>query len=389
VSTASRREVLRAALLGAGAGLLAACGQATPAAPTPAPQPTPRPTEAAARPTEVARPTQALTTANPTQTAPAAGAALVSVKYGNLGIAPEAGVYLALDRGYFREEGLDVQLERFTSGAEQTAPLATGQLHFGAGGPDPSLFNAVGRGIQLKLIGHNALVTPGDASAAFVVRQDLIESGAYRAPSDLKGATIAINVPKTTSQLYVERVLGKGGLSLNDVTLTQVAFPDMVAALGSKAIDAAWAVEPFVTVSQAQNLARPVMPMAEVYPGAVTMVLMLSPSFAQNQPAAAQGFVTAHLRGQRDYYRAFVKRETSREPVIQSLTRYTQLKDPAVYSRLGFHGVDPNGEINRTTLDEMQDYFVTIGSQERKLDLATIIDTSYVERAVQRLGRLA
>src|SRR5689334_14213392 len=64
VSAASRREVLRAALLVAGAGLLAACGQAAPAAP----QPTSRPTEAP-------RP------ASPTQTAPAAAPALVSVKY--------------------------------------------------------------------------------------------------------------------------------------------------------------------------------------------------------------------------------------------------------------------------------------------------------------------
>jgi hypothetical protein len=58
-------------------------------------------------------------------------------------------------------------------------------------------------------------------------------------------------------------------------------------------------------------------------------------------------------------------------------------------NRLGFHGVDPNGEIDRTTLDEMQDSFVTIGSYERKLDLSTTIDTTCVERAVQRVGRLA
>jgi NitT/TauT family transport system substrate-binding protein len=371
---ATRRQVLRGALLVAAAGLLTACVPAAPAtAPTTAPPGAPTPAPA---------PT-------PAQKAPAAAATLVTVKYGNLGIAPEAGIYIAIDRGYFREEGVEVELQKFNSGAEQTPLLATGQLHFGAGGPDPSLFNAVGRGIDLKLVNHNALVTAGDASAALVVRKDLIDAGRYRGPADLKDLKVGVNIEKTTSQLYVERFLHKGGLTVADVSLVQIAFPDMVPALGNKAIDAGWAVEPFVTIGQVQNIARAVGPMAEVYPGAVTMVLMLSPTFARQEPEATQGFVTAHLRGQRDYYRAFLKDEGGKEAIIQTLTRYTPVKDPAVYARLGFHGVDPNGELNRVTLEEMQDYFLRIGSQEKKLDLNTLIDSSYVDRATQRLGRLA
>jgi hypothetical protein len=80
------------------------------------------------------------------------------------------------------------------------------------------------------------------------------------------------------------------------------------------------------------------------------------------------------------------RRRETRRPILHA---YGQLTDPAVDGRLGFHGVDPNGEVNRTTLDEMQDYFVAIGCEERKLDLATIIDLRYVQPAAQRLGRLA
>ncbi len=319
---------------------------------------------------------------------PRPASTLVKVKVGTLGIAPEAGLYIAIERGYFSDEGLDVELVPFRSGAEQTAPLATGELHFGAGGPDPSLFNALLRGIDVKIVAHNALVTEGDASAAFIVRTDLIESGRFRELADLKGMTVAINIEGTTSQLYVERILEKAGLKPADITLTVVPFTEMIAALANRAVDAAWVVEPFVTIGTVQGVSKRVVPMAEAYPGAVTMVVMLSPVFARDQADAARRFVTAHLRGQRDYYRAFLKDEGSREEIIHILTKYTQVKDPRLYANMGWHGVDPNGELNTRVLEDMQDYFVRIGTQQQKVDLNKVIDRSYLNYALERIGRI-
>ena len=208
------------------------------------------------------------------------------------------------------------------------APLATGELQMGDGGPDPSLFNAVQRDIGVKIVGHNALASPGDASAALVVRKDLVDSGQFRDVPDFKGLTLAVHIEGTSAQLYVERSLARGGLTKDDVRFSVVQLPEMVAALGNKAVDGAWEIEPFVSVSEAQGFARSVVPMAEAYPVALTMVVMMSPVFASQRPDAARRFVTAHLRGQRDYWRAFVKNEGGRDEIIQILTQYTQLKDP-------------------------------------------------------------
>jgi NitT/TauT family transport system substrate-binding protein len=320
--------------------------------------------------------------------APQPTSSSVKVKVGTLGIAPEAGLYIAIERGYFNDEGLDIELVPFRSGAEQTAPLATGELHFGAGGPDPSLFNALLRGIDVKIVTHNALVTEGDASAAFIVRADLVESGRFRELADLKGMTIAINIQGTTSQLYVERILEKAGLKLADVTLTIVPFTEMITALANRAVDAAWVVEPFVTIGEVQGVSKSVVPMAEAYPGAITMVVMLSPVFARDQADAARRFVTAHLRGQRDYYRAFLKNEGDREEIVRILTKYTQVKDPRLYANMGWHGVDPNGELNVRVLEDMQEYFVRIGTQQQKVDLNRVIDRSYLNYALERMGRM-
>jgi NitT/TauT family transport system substrate-binding protein len=178
----SRRQCLLGLAALSGTSLLAAC------APVPAAAP-------AAPPTTSAAP------ANQTAGARAPLSPPVTVRYGTISIAPEAAVFIACERGYFRDEGLDVEFTQFTSGAEQTPLLATGTLHFGAGGPDPSVLNANTQNIGVKLVGHNSIATPEDRSAAFIVRKDLLDSGKVASAHDLKGLTVGVNIERTTSQL--------------------------------------------------------------------------------------------------------------------------------------------------------------------------------------------
>src|SRR6266702_338295 len=184
--------------------------------------------------------------------APAASAKplspIVKAKIGVIGLAPEAGIYIASDKGYWKDEGLDVEIEQQRSTAQQIQLMATNQLQYGTGGPDPALYNANQRDIAIKIVTANATVTQNDASAALIVRQDLYDAG-KKEPKDLKGMTIGLNIEGTTSQLYTERILKMGGLTKNDVKFTIVPFPDQLTAFGNKGIDASWAVAPFVSTA--------------------------------------------------------------------------------------------------------------------------------------------
>src|SRR5439155_23438635 len=131
----------------------------------------------------------------------------VPVKVGALGIGSEAAIYIALDRGYFREEGLEIELVPFSRGAEQLAPLAIGELHFGSGSPDPGLFNAVARDVNVKIVSINDLVNEDYRATYLVVRQDLLDNGRYKELKDLKGMSVAINGTGGVAQLYLENIL--------------------------------------------------------------------------------------------------------------------------------------------------------------------------------------
>ncbi|HLH21903.1 MAG TPA: ABC transporter substrate-binding protein [Chloroflexota bacterium] len=324
------------------------------------------------------------------QPAPPPLSPTVKVRVGVTGIAPEAAIYQALEQGYFQDEGLDVELVPVRGITEQVGLLATGQLDFGNGGIDPGLFNAAQRDIGLKLVTAMVLSTeqnPG--GAALLVRKDLVDSGQYQGLDDLKGLTIAVSALGTTSQSYLERALAQGGLTADDVNLVAMAFPDMLTALGNKAIDAAWGVEPFVAIANSRGIAQTMTKAGDVFPGAIGVVMVIGPQFAAEQPEAARRYVTAYLRAVRDYYRAFVSNENpaGREQFTQVLMKHTPVKDPALYPLMGWPGVDPNGGLDEGMLDEMQDYLLRKGTIREKTASERIVDHSYVAYALERLGR--
>src|SRR5262249_8679052 len=94
---------------------------------------------------------------------------------GALGVVPEAGFFRAIDQGFFREQGIELDLTPFDSAARMVPALGTGQLDVGDGSHSAGLFNAVARGIGIKLVADAASGPVGHPTVALLFRQDLAE----------------------------------------------------------------------------------------------------------------------------------------------------------------------------------------------------------------------
>src|ERR671932_249757 len=66
----------------------------------------------------------------------------VQMRVGAIGLSGEVGMFVAQERGYFQDEGLEVELVPFRGVAEALPALANGELPLSGGAPDPSVFNA-------------------------------------------------------------------------------------------------------------------------------------------------------------------------------------------------------------------------------------------------------
>ena len=300
--------------------------------------------------------------------------------------------YLAVDKGFFQEEGLDLELTPINVTPDLFAALASGQIDVGGSGADPALFNAVARGVETKIVGQFGAATPTSRGLCVLVRKDLVDSGRYREPSDLKGMNVAVPTPTSSSAFYLERALGMAGLRLDDVTMSSLPFPDMNVALANKAIDAAVQVQPFVMQAENEGVAQVVYTAGEFAPGFPSLVLLMADNFTRSQPEAARRFLVAFLRGQREVSTTFDRGTGNKNEVYESLAKYTPIKDPGLNDALAraglFNGMMVNGDIGVAQLDEFQDFFVRVGAQQEKLDLGKVIDRAYVDYAVQQLGRV-
>src|SRR5262249_13786707 len=116
----------------------------------------------------------------------------VTVHIGEVPTGANAAIYIALARGYYREEGIDITLEQFDTGDTALPALASGQIDMTVSGFSVGPLNAIARGLPLRIVAGMSRNEPGFSSSALVIRKDHMDSGRFRDYADLRGMRIAL-----------------------------------------------------------------------------------------------------------------------------------------------------------------------------------------------------
>jgi len=313
-------------------------------------------------------------------------AELLEVPVGISPVMSSAAMFIAKERGYFREEGIDVVINPFkASGAKMVPFLATGQLFVAGGNVNAGMYNAIAQDIPIKIVSDKGTVSPGHGYLALIVRKDHLDSGRYRELKDLKGMTLAVTAKGVSQQIVIEKYLRKAGLTSKDIKLVTLAYADMNIALANKSIDATVQIEPFVAAAIKHDFAVRVAGNDEIYPDQQSAVIYYSPIFMQQHPKQAQGFMNAYVRGLRDYNDAFEKGE-GKQDIIRILTQSTRIKDASIYQAVIPVGLSPDGLVNVQSLKADAQWYYQQGYLKAMPDIDTIVDLSYARTAVKKLG---
>jgi NitT/TauT family transport system substrate-binding protein len=152
------------------------------------------------------------------------------VRIGTTNSSSDAPLFIAQAKGYFKSEGLDVEFTEFDSAAKMIAPLGTGQLDVGAGSPAAGFYNAVARGLDVRMVADKGSMPQGYGYLPLLIRKDLVDSGKVKGIADLKGMKVALPAQGTTTDATLNEALKRGGLKWSDVEVVYMGFPQHVVA---------------------------------------------------------------------------------------------------------------------------------------------------------------
>lgn len=222
-----------------------------------------------------------------------------TINVGDVQLPIFAPLYVADAKGYFEDEGLDINRENVQSGQEAIPLASSGQLDVVAAGFSAGMFSAVETGLDISVVASMG-VAPGEEEeeppSALIVNKELNENGTIESIQDLEGRKIgALGGAGATSAFYVAMALEEGDLSINDVEFVQLSSPDIPAAVENGSIDAAFVSAPFWNLAVDDGSAVNMWTTPE---GTSGTGLIYGGEFAESEQA--QPFFKALARGAQD-----------------------------------------------------------------------------------------
>jgi NitT/TauT family transport system substrate-binding protein len=311
------------------------------------------------------------------------------VAVGLVNASSDAGFFIADSKGYFRKEGIDVKFVPFDSAAKMVAPLGAGHLDVGAGAASAGLYNAVGRGIRVKIVADKAHNIKGAGFQALMVRKDLIDSGKVKKIADLKGMKVAITSAGGSDASVLDQAMQSAGLQYDDVEKVYLGFPQHALAFQNGAIAASITTEPTVSKIVGQGAAVRFTGNDAYYPDAQVAVVLFGGDFAEQRPQVAKRFMKAYLQGVREFNAAVVNGRLTgpgADQMIGILSKYSIIKDVDTLRTMYVHSADSEGKLSIESLRKDLAFFKRTGDVKGNITVEQVIDTSFAAAAAKELG---
>jgi NitT/TauT family transport system substrate-binding protein len=305
-----------------------------------------------------------------------------TIKVGIARSTSNAAELMALKHGYFKEAGIKLEWDDIDSTANVIALLAQNKFQIVAGGISAGIFNALEKDLPITIlsdrvstpIGHNIMLRPE--------LKDAVKS-----LKDLKGRPVASNGAGSVSTYETGKALEGVGLKLSDVDLKILPFTQMGIALKNKAIDAALLIPPFTWNLEAQGIAVPFADIDElVQPQPMTIaVIMANSDWVKANPDLVRRYMTAWLRGAREYCQAY-HGASNRQEIIDELVNTKTAQSRELLEKFPWPARSPDGKINTASMLDINKWYVANKMSTKEFPASRIVDSSFIDYAVQKLG---
>ena len=302
------------------------------------------------------------------------------VKLALLPLTSSAPLFIALEKGYFAAEGLEVQPKFFDAAQPIAVATASSQVDVGATGITASLYNMAAKGQKVAIVADKGREQAGYPSSALLVSTANYEQGVHSIV-DLRGKRIGITQKGSTFHYMLGRMLESQGLSLDDVQLVPLnKLSAVMAALESQQIDAAILNEPNISKAQKAGYAKLIVQVGNVIPYQ-TSAIFYSPTFAEDADRA-QRFMKAYRKACNYYYDGALSDNNPQHKaeIIKIIAKF--VKAPEEDIALGLPYIDRDGMLLSSDIDTQIDWYRSHQLLEGELEAQQIVNPNFLERVI-------
>jgi NitT/TauT family transport system substrate-binding protein len=282
-------------------------------------------------------------------------------------------LYIAMAKGYFAKEHVNVHLTVVSSGQSATTLAATNRVQVVLGGFSAGMFDAIKQGLNFKVVGSMAAEAPGQAANGLVVANGVVPAGKKLTASELRGAKIGIDGGAGAAGGYLlAEALKPYHLTLADVNVVNLGLPDMQTALANRSVVAAYPSAPFLSAILAAKDGTLVQP-APV--DAAVVGVIYGGAFAKTP--AAQRFFDALAEGSKDLQGSAQTSAANLAIIAKATGESTSIlkaEPPSIYA--------PNLAPPVSTLTSMQNVYLANGlvDYHHALSTSAYVDTSFADK---------
>jgi NitT/TauT family transport system substrate-binding protein len=316
----------------------------------------------------------------------APGHAAEPVRLGLLHTLSPAPFYIAQERGYFRDEGIDLTFRFFESAQPIAAAAVSGDIDVGVTALTGGFFNLAEKG-TLKVIGGALHEQKGYEGSAVLASNKAYDSG-LTTLQNLSGHSFAITQYGSSFHYMIGRIAEAEGFDIKSVTLRPVQqIANMIAAVTSNQVDATIAIASMAKPLAASGQAHILAWAGDIVPYQITAVFT-TPAMIAAHPDALKHFAAAYRHGVADYRDAFLRLDGNGHPVIDNateaaiplLTKYVFTGDPDARRKIldGAGYYDADGALDVADVADQIRWFKAQGLVKGDAEPAAMIDTGFL-----------
>jgi NitT/TauT family transport system substrate-binding protein len=301
----------------------------------------------------------------------------------NLGALP---LFVAVDKGYFAEQHLDVRITKTKQSDSTLLPMmARGDIDIAPAILTPAFFNQYFEGFGLRIIAPIDSPDVGwNDGMWLVVRQDVWDAKAIRSFGDLRGKELDNGAVGSPIDFITKEAVFRGGMTVADVKMSaRVHSPlDWVAVLKNKALDAVAVVEPAATLIESQGLGHKWLSSREIAPWYQASYIATSATFAAQHRDVVARFILAYTEACTYVGQANGKWTPE---LIDEVVKWTEMPRDVVAQIPGPGYPGGLAAISTDSVERTQALWLNEGLITKSAPVSGLIDASFADAARKTL----